>query len=217
MRDKIIRYIRAGYAGLYLVSHEEQRVEAELKAVATQLKHGLYAWSITEGLIDTSQGTVRDCGEPMEVLAAAGELPENSILLLRDFHPFFEEPNPVLIRKLKDVIREARSCGKTIAVLGCRLTVPPELERELTVVDFALPGAEQLEEVLRGIASSAKLPEPPSENMAELIDAARGMTTTEAENGSGERRGTLGCRDRRTPSRRDRSRKSAGGQKERAP
>src|SRR4051794_523638 len=88
MRDKITRYIRAGYAGLYLVSHEEQRVEAELKAVATQLKHGLYAWSVTEGLIDTTKGTIRDCGEPLEVLALTHELPEGSILLLRDFHQF---------------------------------------------------------------------------------------------------------------------------------
>ena len=54
MREKITHYIRAGYAGLYLVSHEEQRVEAELKAIATALKHRLYAWSATAGLIDTA-------------------------------------------------------------------------------------------------------------------------------------------------------------------
>ena len=182
MRAKITRYIRAGYAGLYLVSHEEPRVEAELKAVAAELKHTLFAWSITEGLIDTAKGTARECNEPVEVLAAAAELPENSILLLRDFHQFFEEPNPVLVRKLKDVIREARTSGKTIAVLGCRITIPPELERELTIVDFALPGAEQIGTVLRGIAQSAKLPEPKDQALAALIDAARGMTTTEAEN-----------------------------------
>jgi ATP-dependent 26S proteasome regulatory subunit len=182
MREKITHYIRAGYAGLYLVSHEEPRVEAELKAVAAELKHQLFAWSITEGLIDTAKGTARECNEPVEVLATAAELPENSILLLRDFHQFFEEPNPVLVRKLKDVIREARTSGKTIAVLGCRITIPPELERELTIVDFALPGAEQLGTVLRGIAQSAKLPEPKDEGMSALIDAARGMTTTEAEN-----------------------------------
>ena len=29
MVQKITHYIRAGYAGLYLVSHEEQRVEAD--------------------------------------------------------------------------------------------------------------------------------------------------------------------------------------------
>src|SRR5215207_2697769 len=156
MRDRITRYIRAGYAGLYLVSHEEQRVEAELKAVATQLKHGLYAWSVTEGLIDAGKGTVRDCSEPLEVLALTSELPEGSILLLRDFHQFLDEPNPVLLRKLKDVIREARTQCKTIAVLGCRLTLtlPPELEREMVVVEFALPEREHLRIVMNGTMAS---------------------------------------------------------------
>ena len=37
MRQQITNYIRAGYSGLYLVSHEEARVEAELK----QLPPGL--------------------------------------------------------------------------------------------------------------------------------------------------------------------------------
>jgi ATP-dependent 26S proteasome regulatory subunit len=192
MRDKITRYIRAGYAGLYLVSHEEQRVEAELKAVATNLKHSLYAWSVTEGLIDTEKGTTRDCNEPLEVLALVNELPENSILLLRDFHQFLDEPNPVLLRKLKDVIREARTQCKTVAVLGCRLSLPPELERELVVVAFALPEREQLRVVVSGIIAShnetmttAKRPlmSQPDENATiALLDAARGMTTTEAEN-----------------------------------
>lgn len=31
MREKLTDYIRAGYPGVYLVSHEEARAEAELK------------------------------------------------------------------------------------------------------------------------------------------------------------------------------------------
>jgi ATP-dependent 26S proteasome regulatory subunit len=192
VREKISHYIRAGYAGLYLVSHEEQRVEAELKTIAAELEHGLFAWSITEGLIDTAKGTVRDCNDPMEVLAAADELPEDSILLLRDFHQFFDEPNPVLIRKLKDAIREARTNGKTLAVLGCRLALPPELEREFVVVEFALPDRDQLRVVLDGIVESHNetmkeekrplMSKPQGDALTAVIDAARGMTTTEVEN-----------------------------------
>ena len=59
MREKLTHYIRAGYAGIYLVSHEEQRVEAELKAIAKSLQHRLYAWSATAGLIDTADGASR--------------------------------------------------------------------------------------------------------------------------------------------------------------
>lgn len=182
MITHISNYIRAGYAGLYLVSHEESRVEAELKTVATALKHPLYAWSVTEGLIDTAKGTVRDCRDPLEALNAVADLPENSILLLRDFHPFFQEPSPVLVRQFKDQLRIARTCGKTLAVLGCRLHLPPELEREFAVIDFALPGGEDLAGVVEGIATSAKLDVPAGEHREALIDAARGLTTTEAEN-----------------------------------
>ena len=72
MREKLTHYIRAGYAGLYLVSHEEQRVEAELKAIAATLKHRLYAWSATAGLLDTADGTSRGAQDPMEVLGVPG-------------------------------------------------------------------------------------------------------------------------------------------------
>jgi len=189
MRQQIINYIRAGYAGMYLVSHEEQRVEAELKSVVEDLNtskgkdpYSLHAWSITEGMVDTAKGTTRDCNDPLEALTAIDELPENSILLLRDFHQFFDDPNPVLVRKLKDELRVARTTGKTVAVLGCRLHLPPELEREFAVIDFALPDADGLGVVLDGIAKSARLPLPNGDARTALIDASRGMTTVEAEN-----------------------------------
>src|SRR5436190_11661577 len=112
MREKITHYIRAGYAGLYLVSHEEARVEGEFKAIATALNHPLYAWSVTEGLIDTANGTSRGCQDPMEILGAIAQLPENSIVLLRDYHLFFDDPNPMLVRQLKDRLRAGKTRGQ---------------------------------------------------------------------------------------------------------
>src|SRR5688572_14839039 len=95
MREKITHYIRAGYAGLYLVSHEEQRVEAELKAITDSLQYQLFAWSVTAGLIDTTSGASRGCQDPMEAVSALAELPENTVVLLRDFQPFLDDPNPI--------------------------------------------------------------------------------------------------------------------------
>jgi SpoVK/Ycf46/Vps4 family AAA+-type ATPase len=192
MKQNITHYIRAGYPGLYLVSHEEQRVEAELKAVVEGLNeqppnpseppYQLHAWSITTGLINVQTGSRRDCSEPMEALIVLADLPNNSIILLRDFHQFFDDPNPVLIRKLKDELAVAKTKGKTLIILGCRLILPPELEREFTVIEFALPDHEQLNVVLNGICESAKLVSPKGDAKTALIDAARGMTTVEAEN-----------------------------------
>ena len=182
MKEQIQNYIRAGYSGLYLVSHEEQRVEAEFKAIAQALKYKLYAWSITEGLIDLKKGAVNDCHDAVGTLAAIAELPEKSIVLLRDYHLFFTEDNPVMLRAFKDELRLARTKSKTLVVLGCRLCLPTELEREFAVIDFALPGEEALSVTLEGIATSAALPVPQDEEKQRLLDAAKGLTTLEAEN-----------------------------------
>src|ERR1051326_938102 len=138
MKSKIINYIRAGYPGLYLVSPEEQRVESELKAIAREVGFSLYAWSTTTGLIDTDKGSGRQVNDPMEALLAIMELPEKTITILRDFHLFLNgDPNPLLLRQLKDALQHAKTRNTPLILLGCRLCLPPELEREITV-EFAL-------------------------------------------------------------------------------
>jgi hypothetical protein len=94
MRNKIINYIRSGYAGIYLVSPEEQRVEAELKGIAREVSFKLYAWSTTSGLIDTDKGSARQVNDPMDALLAIQELPEKTIVVLRDFHILTVIPIP---------------------------------------------------------------------------------------------------------------------------
>ena len=118
---------------------------------------------------------------PWRCSGVLAELPEDSIVLLRDYHLFFDDPNPMLLRQFKDQLRAGKTKGHTLAVLGCRLKLPPELEREFIVVDFTLPGAEALGEVLNGILKSTGKKRPSPESTAALIDAARGLTTTEAE------------------------------------
>ncbi len=87
-----------------------------------------------------------------------------------------------MLRAMKEELRAARTKSKTLVVLGCRLKLPPELEREFAVIDFALPGEEVLAVTLDGIAESAKLPTPKESQRESLLNAAKGMTTLEAEN-----------------------------------
>ncbi len=182
MKNQILNYLRAGYPGIYIVSSEEARLEAELKSLAGLLNYRLYAWSVTEGLVDTTNGNVRDAQEPVQVMSVLDELPENSLLLLRDFHQFIEDANPVLTRALKDRLRVCKTKGKAVILLGCRAVLPPELEHEFVVVTFALPGKDQLGLVLDQIAASANLPTPDGQLRELLLDCASGLTTTEAEN-----------------------------------
>jgi ATP-dependent 26S proteasome regulatory subunit len=187
---RIIHYIQAGYPGLYLVSPEEQRVEAELKSVAEHLNRSRAAgehyqlcyWSVVDGLVNTQSNQVHNANDPLEVLQVISDQPERTLFLLKDYHLFLHDPNPIIVRKLKDVLLEAKTKQKTLLIVGCRLVLPPELERELTVVEFALPGKEALGNVLGGIVESAGIKGLAVEQQEKAIDAACGLTTIEAEN-----------------------------------
>ncbi len=182
MREKLTNYIRAGYPGICLVTPEETRAEAEVKAVAEATKHSLLAWSATTGLIDTADGRALGAEDPMEAVTAVAGLADNTVVLFRDLHMFLADANPVLVRALKEALAHAKTTGKCLILLGCRCTLPPELERELVVLDFALPDKAALGQVLDGICESAKLKKPRADEREAILDAASGMTCAEAEN-----------------------------------
>ena len=182
MRTKLTHYIRAGYSGLFVLSHEEARVEAEIQAIARDLKRPLHVWSVTEGLINTQDNSVRSVHDPIEAVGAVNELAENALVLLRDFHAFLEDANPVLVRTLKDALRAGKAHGRVFILAGCRKVLPPELEREVVVLDFSLPDQQTLGTVLEGICASAGKAVPQGEERDRILDAASGLATTEAEN-----------------------------------
>ena len=186
MQNQLTTYLRAGYPGLAVISSEEARAEAEIAAACTSLKRRLHAWSSTEGLVDTQEGRVTQCQDPLEVLQLldgifATDSPRH-VVLLRDLQLHLDQTDPMLVRRLKDILRIAKSNGHAIILLGCRLKLPPELEHEITHVDFSLPDAAQLGTVLDGILKSAKLKAPHDAIREGALQSALGLTTTEAEN-----------------------------------
>jgi len=181
MRTELMNYIRAGYSGIYVISGEETRFEAEAKSVAEELGQTLLAWSATDGLVNSTDGTIRDCRDPLEMLQVIDDLPQNSIVLLRDFHVFLEDPDPFLLRLMRDALRGGKTSGRVLIVCGCRLVLPPELEHDIVTLEFSLPGSEALGVILDGIAESAEQEKTTGDLRGQLLDAASGLSSVEAE------------------------------------
>jgi SpoVK/Ycf46/Vps4 family AAA+-type ATPase len=104
------------------------------------------------------------------------------VVLFRDLQLHLDQSDPMLVRRIKDVLRVAKANGHALILLGCRLKLPPELEHEITHVDFNLPDVSQLGTVLDGILKSAKLKAPHDAIREAALQSALGLTTTEAEN-----------------------------------
>ncbi|MBN8461174.1 MAG: hypothetical protein J0M04_25400, partial [Verrucomicrobia bacterium] len=179
-------YLRAGHPGLALVTPEEARAEAEIAAVCSALERRLHAWSSTEGLVDVTDNRATQCYDPLDALQLldglfAAESPRH-VVLMRDLQLYLDRSDPPLVRRLRDTLRVAKANGHALVLLGCRLKLPPELEHDITHVDFSLPDAARLGTVLEGIMKSAKLKTLNAAIREAAIQAALGLTTTEAEN-----------------------------------
>ncbi len=187
--------VRAKYPLIYILSWEERRVESLLVRVAARLNQRLYAWTVTAGVqaIDTVRPVEVDPGarSALDVLMHVEQSREAALFLLKDFHPFLGSPqvapDPAVIRKVRDLVPVLKKSRKTVLFLSPVLRLPPELEKEITVVDFSLPTPEEVEEALDRVIRSARSQggmrvKLTPEERERVLQAARGLTVSEAEN-----------------------------------
>ncbi len=185
-KEVIFEKAKAGYPAIYLVSSEDMRSQKEIRAAATDLERGLYIWTFGKGLIkDGGKSTVPidDTQTPPGVLEHLKDIPAKSIVILRLFHHYLEDHS--IQAKLIDIIPAFKLNARMLIVLTPVQRIPPELEKEFALIESTLPTKETLDTVLQGIITGSKMPEEkrPSTNIRkELIDAATGLTTSEAEN-----------------------------------
>src|SRR5213082_2529487 len=89
--------------------------------------------------------------DPVEALAAIAKLTEPSLVLLKDFHPFLD--NPAVVRAMRELAQELKSTYTTVILLGPTLVIPVELEKEISVLDVPLPSFRDLFQLLKEIVT----------------------------------------------------------------
>jgi len=183
--------IRARYPLVYLVTPEEQRLEAILSELAQGHGKALLGWSVTRGfrrldgerdLPEDSKEPVRD---PIAALAHVEKLSDPSLVVLKDFHPFLQDP--AVVRAVRELSHALKSTYTTVILLSPTLVIPPEIEKEVSVLDVPLPTYRDLLDLLKEIVEVVRrnhraTVELTREEADELIRAALGLTLAEAEN-----------------------------------
>ena len=185
----IFEKARAGYAAIYLVTAEDLRSQREVKVAAKELKRKLFTWTFGKGLVEDGKKTpmpIEDTELPpglMIALADKTKVPDESIIILRLFDHFMDDP--LIQSAFLDLIPEYKLSKKMLIVQSPVIKLPPHIEKEFALIETQLPGKVQLTEVLDGIifggGVSVEL-QPTTTRKLELIEAALGLTTSEAEN-----------------------------------
>jgi len=184
--EEIDLLIRARYPIIYLLTWEEKRAIDELEKLASKQGKELRVWSQSAGFTtkmkDEAMQKVRDPQTVLEMIVGQDEV---AIYVLKDFHPYMTEAG--VIRLLRDAAEALKTSYKTLIIVSPVLRIPPELEKDLTVLDFRLPDEGEmlklLDEMIHAVSENPRVRvNLTREDKERLVKAALGLTAVEAEN-----------------------------------
>ena len=189
--------IKARYPLLLVQSYEEHRVVETVERLAKEAKASFLLWSITKGIRAgyTEASRSKSTPDPKEMLLSLTQMSDSStVVLLQDFHPYLNDP--VVVRALRDLAEGFRTGQSKRTLVLCSpsfATIPPEIEKLATLLDWDLPS----EGALLRLAASSGIPVKDNSSFDEVAQAALGLTEMEAENAyakSAVMGGNLDCR-----------------------
>lgn len=199
--NKLKTYIQAGYACLQCTTYEEDRVAAEIVEACKDInghKYMAWQWDIVNGLVNqdgkSPQAATKDPGAALALFLKhdmkdvpdsdpairepyGTEIENRSVVILRDFHLILKSGSPMLIRMMKECIRIGRATYRHLIIIGCQLHLPPELEKEITVIDYGLPTKDEL--LIQAKALAENNGKKLNGNTDDILSAGSGLTTTE--------------------------------------
>jgi SpoVK/Ycf46/Vps4 family AAA+-type ATPase len=185
--------INAGFPYVYIPTYEEERIVETIGRVnenpeLIKAKRKIYVWTQTNGFV-CGGARLKETMQPMAAIDFIAHNEENALFILKDFHVYFggdrnARPEYALIRRLRDILPVLKSSRKCVIFISPHLIIPCDMEKEISVLEFALPSPEEIETVLDSLLAGLS-PESirlSAEEKQQLVRSALGLTLQEAEN-----------------------------------
>jgi len=175
MASKFNQYLKAGYPAIWIETHEEFRAIATLSLESSG--YATFSWDMVSGLKDHATGQVTSCPTPVKVLQTISTMKEGTVIFLKDFHKFLG--NIEVLRSVKNLIPVLKASDKHIVFISPVVQIPVELEKDVTVLPFALPTVEELMKVAEKMVKDNDMK---IEINKQIVSVGKGLTLQEAEN-----------------------------------
>jgi SpoVK/Ycf46/Vps4 family AAA+-type ATPase len=180
MKEELSILVQAQYPLIYLVTSEEERAEQSIARIAQNRR--VFVWTVTHGIVEygqPKQATQHNTVSPEAAIQWVVQQRDPGIFIFKDLHPFITSPG--VTRWLRDAIASFKGTDKIIILMSPFQEVPLELEKDLVVLDFALPDLGELNLVLSQQLDRMKTRRTTTEVREKLLKATLGLTKDEAE------------------------------------
>lgn len=184
---KTIKFlVAANFPIIYITSWEEDRIGSALNEISADLGKQVISWSCTEGLIKDGKKVAAGTADPLMALDYVLQEREATSFVFYDFHHYLKPGTDIrYIRKVREVATANRVNPHTLFFVCPVLYIPDELQKDITYIDFPLPGLSEILALLNSmIEEYGKPPVVVSLTDAEKEEMARaalGLTLNEAE------------------------------------
>ena len=167
---EITSYLKAGYPALYIVTQEPERAIVSVSPEGWQT----LSWDCQRGIMDPeSCRCVEDAQDPLSAikwLSVRGD----TVLFVQNFHHFLGSVE--IIQEIQNSLSLWKAQGSCFVMVGPQVSLPQELEKYFTLLDFELPDIEDLRKIQAELGESVGVEVNP-----EAVEAALGLTEFEAE------------------------------------
>ena len=164
---------------------EEQRFESLVRAVSSELTIPFWSWSSASGLLPAHPQDADRSAELGFALRLIRRTTGDGTWLLKDPMPHLEPP--ATLRLLRETAQEFAGSSRTLVMVGPAMPPKPELEDIQVRFEFALPGPDELRELLGRVARRYSKENPTAKVALSRADAEgivgdlQGLTMFEAE------------------------------------
>ncbi|AFR03592.1 hypothetical protein PEC301653_32730 [Pectobacterium carotovorum subsp. carotovorum] len=166
LTTRLVTWIRAGHAGFYLHSGEDDRIDSLLKAVAKETNFRLREWNLAWGWVDfndrhplvASGVTVPPQADQMLAGLLDDDL-ENTILVFRNIRTVLDS-SPLVAARLQQLLLRIRRHHNGECCVVCvddRVDIPSLIEPLITLVELPLPRREAIRQQAEQFALEREL------------------------------------------------------------
>ena len=182
LKENLRELVAACFSGIWIETCESHEAITEIAQLCRDENWRMASWDISRGLcVDGAENAV-DATDPLAAIqgiSAMATADGTAILVMNNLHKFVSSTE--ILQSLQHQLLSGKQNRTIVVGLSPKATIPPELEKLFIVIEHALPDREQLEEIVRGIATEeGELPE--ESGLQTVLDAAVGLTRLEAEN-----------------------------------
>ena len=182
LKEKLKELVSACFTGIWVESHESHEALTEITQLCHENNWQMATWDVDRGLIVGSGDNLLEATDPLAAIRAVGSMATSDgamILVMSNLHKFISSTE--ILQALQHQLLAGKQNRTIVVGLSPLASIPTELEKLFVVVEHALPDREQLEAILRSIATEdGELPD--ESGLQTVLDAACGLTRLEAEN-----------------------------------